>query len=88
MDKIIKARFLRDGEPMGREYTYLSKEQVEVGTKVTADTQRGEADLIVTAIDVPESECEAFKDRLKYINGPKKEETAEEPDCKPLDLGI
>lgn len=84
MDNIIKARFLKDGEPMGREYTYLSKEAVEVGVKVTADTQHGEADLVVTAINVPESECEAFKDRLKYINGLKKEEPNEEQ----VDLGI
>lgn len=29
---LVKLRFLRDGEPQGREYTYISKEKVEVAT--------------------------------------------------------
>lgn len=28
---LIKAKFLRDGEPQGRAYTYLANEDLEVG---------------------------------------------------------
>ena len=31
---LVKLRFLRGGEPQGREYTYISKEKVEVGDTV------------------------------------------------------
>lgn len=81
MSNIIKARFLRDGEPYGREYSYLTKEPVAVGDVVQAETQRGTADLVVTALNVPEEEVEAFKDKLKYIIGKKPEFIA--PEVKP-----
>lgn len=68
---IIKCRFTIDGEPHGRDYSYLTKEPVKVMDRVQAETQHGVADLIVTAINVPESEVESFKDKLKYILGKK-----------------
>lgn len=71
MKEIIKARFLRDGEPYGREYSYLTNEPVAVGDLVQAETARGVADLVVTGLNVPEEEVEAFKDKLKYIIGKK-----------------
>ena len=77
MSNIIKCRFLRDGEPYGREYSYLTKEPVAVGDIVEADTQRGTADLVVTALNVPEAEVESFKDKLKYIVGKKPQESGE-----------
>ena len=43
---LVKLRFLRGGEPQGREYTYISKEKVEVGDTVIVrkpDTQGAEA---------------------------------------------
>jgi hypothetical protein len=63
---LIKARFLRYGEPSGREYTYISNIPVKVGDLVQLN-ERGQG--IVTEIDVPESEVERFKDRLKTIIG-------------------
>ncbi|WP_405379365.1 DUF5839 family protein [Phascolarctobacterium sp.] len=77
MSNIIRCRFLRDGEPYGREYSYLTKEPVAVGDIVEADTQRGTADLVVTALNVPEAEVESFKDKLKYIVGKKPQESGE-----------
>lgn len=77
MGNIIKCRFLRDGEPYGREYSYLTKEPVAVGDIVEADTQRGTADLVVTELNVPEAEVESFKDKLKYIVGKKPQESGE-----------
>lgn len=70
---LVKLRFLRGGEPQGREYTYISKEKVEVGDIVIVqnqDTQRAEPPKgIITMVDVPETEVEKFKDKLKEIVG-------------------
>ena len=63
---IIKARFLKDGEPYGREYSYISDVTVQVGDMVILnDTSKG----IVTAVDVPEEEVVEYRDRLKRIVG-------------------
>lgn len=70
---LIKLKFLRAGEPSGREYTYISKADVEVGDTVqisipqSADHEAPKG--IVTAVNVPESEVESFKDKLKEIVG-------------------
>ena len=61
---LIKARFLRDREPSGRTYTYITNEIVKVGDLVQLN-ERGQG--VVTGIDVPESEVESFKDKLKVI---------------------
>ncbi len=70
---LVKLRFLRGGEPQGREYTYSSKQKVEVGDIVVVrepDSPGAEAPKgIITMVDVPESEIEKFKDRLKEIVG-------------------
>lgn len=70
---LVKLRFLCNGEPQGRAFTYVSKEKVEVGYIVIirepdypgAEAPKG----IITMVDVPESEVEKFKDRLKEIIG-------------------
>lgn len=63
---IIKARFLRDGKPYGKEYTYLSDTAVMVGdTVMLTDTAQG----IVTAVDIPEEEVAVLQDKLKKISG-------------------
>ncbi len=69
---LVKLRFLKGGEPQGKEYTYISKEKVGVGDIVTVqkpDAQRAEVKGIITMIDVPEAEIDSFKDRLKEIAG-------------------
>lgn len=68
---IIKCRFIKDGEPYGIEYSYLTSEPVEVGDLVQVETQRGVADCVVTELNVPFEEVESFKDKLKYIIGKK-----------------
>ena len=70
---LIKAKFLKDGEPSGRAYTYISDAPVEVGDLVQLN-EKGSG--IVTEINVPEEEVESFKDKLKTIIG-KVEETTE-----------
>lgn len=69
---LVKLKFLRNGEPSGREYTYISKSEVAVGdTVIVREAEEGkEAPKgIITAVDVPESEVESFKDKLKEIVG-------------------
>lgn len=68
---VIKLRYLRAGEPSGREYTFFTPEEVEVGDAVDIavvsmdNTSQG----IVTAVNVPYAEIEPFKDRAKTIMG-------------------
>ena len=67
---LVKLKFLRDGEPSGREYTYISKSEVAIGdTVIVREAEEGkEAPKgIITAVNVPEAEVESFKDKLKAI---------------------
>ena len=69
---LVKLRFLRDGEPSGREYTYISKSEVSVGdTVIVREAEEGKdaPKGIVTAVNVPVEEVESFKDKLKTIVG-------------------
>lgn len=73
---IIKLRFLRSGEPAGREYTYYTNTEAAVGDIVELEAREGIAKGIVTQANVPEAEIAPFKDRAKTIIGkaPIKEE--------------
>lgn len=66
---VIKLRFIRHGEPSGREYTYFTNTEVAVGDLVDIDGRSGLSQGIVTAIDVPEEEIAPFKDIAKTILG-------------------
>lgn len=61
----IKARYLKDGNPTGREYTFKAKGSIRVGDKVSIEP----ATAIVTQADVPEEEVALFRDRLREIDG-------------------
>lgn len=97
MTNVIKIKFLRDGSAQGREYTYFTPEVVEVGDVV--DIRAGDslsnlppAQGIVTVVDVPMSEIEAFGDRAKSILGKaaeqpaKKESPLKSDDSKPTQI--
>lgn len=60
----IKVKFLKNGEPHGREYTYKATFPVEVGQEVLLP---GGGNGVVTEINVPEEEVERFKDKIKEI---------------------
>ena len=60
----IKVKFLKNGEPNGREYTYKATFPVRVGQEVLLP---GGGNGIVTEIDVPEKDVESFKDKIKEI---------------------
>lgn len=79
MTNIIKLRFLKSGAPRGREYTYFTPVEVQVGDVVEMETVRGTAVGMVSQIYVPESEIAAFRDKAKSIIGKAvpKEEQAE-----------
>ncbi len=79
---VIKLKFLRNGEPAGREYTYFTPEAVETGDLVDVAIlgEGGRSQGIVTAVNVPYAEIEPFKDRAKTIIGkaaPKAQDGAE-----------
>ena len=68
---IIKIRYTSGGSPVGREYSYNAPDGVAVGSRIDID---GKRHGVVTAVNVPASEIEAFADRVKTINGIAKEE--------------
>ena len=61
---LVKVRFLRNGEPAGRAYTYLTDLELQVGDRVLA----GKSVAEVVELDVPKEEVAAFADRLKRID--------------------
>ena len=63
---IIKVKFLKDGQPSGRAYTYFSEKPVAVDDKVQINSQ---AVGVVTEIDVQEEEIVEYKDKVKFIHG-------------------
>ena len=68
--RLVKVKFLRNGKPAGRPYTYESPVPVEVGNIVQInDDAVGE----VVETNVPEIEIEAFRGKLKSIVGIAKE---------------
>ena len=60
----IKVKFLKNGEPHGREYTYKATFPVEVGQEVLLP---GGGNGVVTEINVPEKDVESFKDKIKEV---------------------
>ena len=60
----IKVKFLRNGEPHGREYTYKATSPVRAGQKVILP---GGGNGVVTEINVPEKDVESFKDKIKEV---------------------
>lgn len=66
----IKVKFLQNGKPNGREYTYKSTFPVRVGQEVVLP---GGGNGIVTEINVPEKEVESFKDKIKEIESVEEE---------------
>ena len=60
----IKVKFLKNGEPHGREYTYKAAFPVSVGQEVILP---GGGNGVVTEINAPKEEVESFKDKIKEI---------------------
>ena len=60
----VKVKFIKNGEPRGREYTYKSTFPVRVGHEVLLP---GGGNGVVTEINVPEGSVAAFADNVKEI---------------------
>jgi len=78
MTDIIKVKFMRDGQPSGRDYTYYTPEAVEVGDIVDLTAKTGVAHAVVTQINVPEEEIVSFKNSMKSILGKAKDKDEQE----------
>lgn len=63
---LIKCKFLKGDVPSGREYTYSTSEVVKVGDTIQINEK---AKGVVTMVNVPEAEVEAFADKIKSIIG-------------------
>lgn len=59
----IKARYLKNDLPVGKEYTFGSNELVKPGDIVKV----GNAKAVVTDVNVPNEEVESFRDKLKIV---------------------
>lgn len=64
--QIIKVRFLNNGTPSGKAYTYYSPVKVAVGDTVQINSA---ATGVVVEVDVPLEEVWAYRDRIKNIVG-------------------
>lgn len=60
----VKVKFIKNGEPRGREYTYKSTFPVRVGHEVLLP---GGGNGVVTEINVPDEDVESFKDKIKEV---------------------
>ena len=69
MTNVIKVKFIRNGQPSGRAYTYYTPEQVAVGDIVSLASNDGIVRGIVTQVNVPAEEIAAFGDKAKAILG-------------------
>lgn len=68
----VKVKFIKNGEPRGREYTYKATFPVRVEHEVLLP---GGGNGVVTEINVPEGSVVAFADKVKEI-----EDVVEESD--------
>jgi len=66
---IVKVRYIKQetGEPTGREYSYFTAEPLGLDFHVKAPTEHGHVEAVVVALDVPEAEVAAFRDRVRTI---------------------
>ena len=64
--QIIKVRFLNNGTPSGKAYTYYSPVNVSVGDAVQINSA---ATGVVVEVDVPEWQVELYKEKIKTIVG-------------------
>ena len=60
----VKVKFIKNGEPHGREYTYKATFPVRVGQEVILP---GGGNGIVSEINVTEESVAAFVDKVKEI---------------------
>ena len=85
--RIVKVRYCSEttGYESDREYTYFAESQLQVGDIVMVPIKDRDAKAKVSAINVPESEIEAFRDKVKTISVP--EQTVPKPSTEAVIVG-
>ena len=61
---IIKARYLKNNDMIGREYAFCTDILVKPGDTVEV----GKAQAVITKVNVPEEDILPFRDKLKKID--------------------
>lgn len=64
--QLIKVRFLNNGTPSGKAYTYYSPVNVAVGDTVQINST---ATGVVVEVDVPGWQVEPYREKIKTIVG-------------------
>lgn len=64
--QLIKVRFLNNGTPSGKPYTYYSPVNVAVGDTVQINST---ATGVVVEVDVADEEVASYRDKIKTIVG-------------------
>lgn len=59
----IKAKYLKNGIPDGKAYTFETDVPVKIGDKVSI----GKAQAVVEVVNVPEDEVTGYKDKIKKV---------------------
>lgn len=65
---LIKVKFLKNGVASGRDYTYRVPEGVEVDAGNEVILPGGKHGVVI-CVNVPGSEIETFRDKIKCIEG-------------------
>jgi hypothetical protein len=64
---IVKVKYFTNGELSAREYTYFSVDPLKVGDIIIVPIRDTTGKAKVSAVDVPEAEIAAFRDKVKTI---------------------
>lgn len=64
--QLIEVRFLKEGNPSGKSYTYYSPVNVAVGDTVQINST---ATGVVVEMDVADEEVASYRDKIKTIVG-------------------
>lgn len=63
---LIKLKFLKEGNQVGKPYIYSTPHPVSIGDTVQINSA---AKGVVVEVDVPEEEVAAFADKVKSVKG-------------------
>jgi hypothetical protein len=68
-NQLVKVKYYSEttNTQSDREYTYFSADTLKVGDKIIVPVKDTTGKAIVSSIDIPESEIEKFKDKVKII---------------------
>ena len=66
-NSLVKVQYYKGEEPVGRDYTYFSEDDLAVGDIVIVPVRDTTGKAVVVEINVPEKDVEAFRDKVKTI---------------------